>query len=105
MYNYQDFAKAVYAELQPGESFEEWDDHTFYSSEPPSDEMTFCERWFIKGMTEAPYVLNGEDYILVQLSCTQGQWQIFTGDQESQIAVDYQTEAEARNAWAELLGE
>lgn len=49
MYSYQDFAKAVYAELQPGESFEEWDDHTFYSSEPPPPEMTFCERWFIKG--------------------------------------------------------
>lgn len=105
MYSYQDFAKAVYAELQPGESFEEWDSHTFYSSEPPMPEMTFCERWFIKGNSAAPYVLNNENYILVQLSCTDGQWEIFTADQDSNSAVQYQTEAAAREAWAFLLGE
>lgn len=105
MYNYQDFAKAVYDELKPGESFEEWDEHTFYSSEPPPPEMTFCERWFMKGSTENPYVLNGENYILVQLSCTDGQWEIFTSDQSSLSVVQYQTEAEARAAWSTLLGE
>lgn len=105
MYNYQDFAKAVYAELQPGESFEEWDDHTFYSSEPPPPEMTFSERWFMKGTTEAPYILGNENYILVQLSCTDGQWEIFTSDQESTSVVQYQSEVLAREAWAELLGE
>lgn len=105
MYNYQDFAKAVYAELQPDESFEEWDDHTFYSSEPPPPEMTFCERWFMKGNAPAPYTLNNENYILVQLSCTDGQWEIFTSDQESLSVVQYQTEAAAREAWASLLGE
>lgn len=105
MYSYQDFAKAVYAELQPGESFEEWDDHTFYSSEPPPPEMTFCERWFIKGNSEAPYVLANENYILVQLSCTDGQWEIFTADQASTSVVPYQTEAGAREAWTFLLGE
>ena len=29
MYSYQDFAKAVFDELKPGETFEEWDPHTF----------------------------------------------------------------------------
>ena len=105
MYSYQDFAKAVFDELKPGETFEEWDDHTFYSSEPPPPEMTFCERWFIKGNAPAPYILNNENYILVQLSCTDGQWEIFTADQESNSAVQYQTEAEAREAWTFLLGE
>lgn len=105
MYSYQDFAKAVYAELQPGESFEEWDDHTFYSSEPPMPEMTFSERWFMKGNSEAPYILNNENYILVQLSCTGGQWEIFTADQESNSVVPYSTEEAAREAWAFLLGE
>ncbi|WGL32515.1 hypothetical protein Arash_gp64c [Salmonella phage Arash] len=105
MYSYQDFAKAVFDELKPGETFEEWDAHTFYSSEPPMPEMTFCERWFMKGNAPAPYILNNENYILVQLSCTDGQWEIFTADQESNSAVQYQTEAEAREAWTFLLGE
>lgn len=105
MYSYQDFAKAVFDELKPGETFEEWDGYTFYSSEPPMPEMTFCERWFMKGNAPAPYVLNNENYILVQLSCTDGQWEIFTADQESNSAVQYQTEAEAREAWTFLLGE
>lgn len=56
MYSYQDFAKAVFDELKPGETFEEWDGYTFYSSEPPMPEMTFCERWFMKGNAPAPYV-------------------------------------------------
>lgn len=105
MYSYQDFAKAVFDELKPGETFEEWDGHTFHSSEPPMPEMTFCERWFMKGNAPAPYILNNENYILVQLSCTDGQWEIFTADQESSSAVQYQTEAEAREAWTFLLGE
>lgn len=105
MYSYQDFAKAVFDELKPGETFEEWDGYTFYSSEPPMPEMTFCERWFMKGNAPAPYILNNENYILVQLSCTDGQWEIFTADQESNSAVQYQTEAEAREAWTFLLGE
>lgn len=105
MYSYQDFAKAVFDELKPGETFEEWDGYTFYSSEPPMPEMTFCERWFMKGNAPAPYILNNENYILVQLSCTDGQWEIFTADQDSNSAVQYQTEAEAREAWTFLLGE
>lgn len=105
MYNYTDFAKAVYDELKPDESFAEWDDHTFYTQDPLPEEMTFCERFFIKGSSEAPYVLNGENYILVQMSCTDGQWEIFTGDQVSQSVVQYQLESEARASWAELLGE
>ena len=68
-------------------------------------EMTFCERWFMKGNAPAPYILNNENYILVQLSCTDGQWEIFTADQESNSVVQYQTEAEAREAWTFLLGE
>ena len=105
MYSYRDFAKAVFDELKPGETFEEWDGHTFYSSEPLMPEMTFCERGFMKGNAPAPYILNNENYILVQLSCTDGQWEIFTADQESNSAVQYQTEAEAREAWTFLLGE
>jgi hypothetical protein len=105
MYSYQDFAKAVYAELQPDETFEQWDDHTYYSSEPIPEEMSFCERWFIKGEGEVPFVLGGENYLLVQLSCTSGVWEIFTGDQASQSVVEYMNETEARAAWAELLGE
>lgn len=105
MYSYQDFAKAVYAELGPEMSFEEWDAQTFYSSEPPPPEMTFCERWFMKGSSELPYKLNNEDYLLVQLSCTDGQWEIFTSDEGSTSVVQYQTEDEARSAWTALLGE
>lgn len=105
MFNYQDFAKAVYDELKPGESFEEWDDHTFYSSEPAPEEMTFCERWFVKGESSYPYVLNGENYLLLQLSCTAGAWEIFVTNQESASSVPYPTEAEARAAWAVLLAE
>lgn len=104
MYNYQDFAKAVYDELKPGESFEEWDSHTFYSSEPPLPEMTVCERLFILGNSEQPYILNEQGYILVQLSCIGGQWEIFTSDEGSMSSVPYPTEAAAREAWAELLG-
>lgn len=102
MYNYQAFAKAVYDEVNPGVTFEEWDANTFYSSEPPPPEMTFCERWFRKGYSEFPYLLNDEAYILIQLSCTDGQWEIFTSDQSGTSAVPYQTEAEARAAWSEL---
>lgn len=105
MYNYTDFAKAVYDELKPGESFAEWDDHTFYTQDPLPKEMSFCERFFIKGSSETPYTLNGENYIIVQLSCTSGAWEIFTGDQVSTSSVPYATEDEARAAWAELLGE
>lgn len=103
-YSYQDFAKAVYDELKPGESFQEWDDHTFYSQEPTPPEMTFCERWFIPGETETPFLLGGEKYILLQLSCTDGQWEIFTSDESSLSVVQYQFETDARAAWAELLG-
>ena len=105
MFTYQDFAKAVYDELKPEESFAKWDDHTFYSSEPQPEEMTFCERWFLKATTDHPYLLNDEGYILVQLSCTLGQWEIFTSDQSSTSAVQYQLESAARAAWAEMLGE
>jgi hypothetical protein len=59
----------------------------------------------MKGNAPAPYILNNENYILVQLSCTDGQWEIFTADQDSNSAVQYQTEAEAREAWTFLLGE
>lgn len=104
MYNYQDFAKAVYDELKPGESFEEWDSHTFYSAEPPPPEMTFCERWFIRGNAEHPYVLKDQGYILVQLSCTGDVWEIFTSDEGSMSSIPYPTESAAREAWAELLG-
>ena len=102
-YSYQDFAKAVYDELKPDEAFEEWDDHTFYSSEPPPPEITFCERWFVPGQSTDAYVLGGETYVLLQLSCTDGQWEIFTADQISTAVVQYQFEADARAAWAELL--
>lgn len=103
--NYQDFAKAVYDELKPGESFEEWDSHTFYSSEPIPPEMTYAERQFIKGKSAAPYILNGESYILVQLSCTGGVWEVFSSDTESTTSVPYATEAAARAAWIFLLKE
>lgn len=105
MYTYQDFAKAVYDELKPDESFEEWDDHTFYSSDPLPPEMTFCERWFMKGESPDAYILNNEKYILIQLSCTDGGWEIFTSDQVSTSFIPYSTEAAAREAWAALLGE
>lgn len=102
--NYQDFAKAVYDELKPGESFEEWDSHTFYSSEPMPKEMTYCERRFIKGHSEHPYVLNGDHYILVQLSCIGGVWQIFTSDQSVTSSLVYPDKAQALSAWTALLG-
>lgn len=102
--NYQDFAKAVYDELKPGESFEEWDSHTFYSSEPIPKEMTHCERRFIKGHSEHPYILNGDLYILVQLSCMGGVWQIFTSDQSVTSSLVYPDKAQALSAWTALLG-
>ena len=102
--NYQDFAKAVYDELKPGESFEEWDPHTFYSSEPIPKEMTHCERRFIKGHSEHSYVLNGDLYILMQLSCSGGVWEIFTSDQGGMSVVQYATESAAREAWTKLIG-
>lgn len=101
--NYQDFAKAVYDELKPGESFEEWDSHTFYSSEPIPKEMTHCERRFIKGYSEHPYMLNDEAYVLIQLSCMGGVWQIFTSDQSGTSSLVYPNEAQALSAW-KLLG-
>ena len=102
--NYQDFAKAVYDELKPGESFEEWDPHTFYSSEPIPKEMTYCERRFIKGHSEHPYILNGDHYILIQLSCMGGVWQIFTSDQSVTSSLIYPDKAQALSAWTALLG-
>ncbi len=102
--NYQDFARAVYDELKPGESFEEWDSHTFYSTEPLPPERTFCERHFLKGKSDNPYLLKNEEYILVQLSCTSGVWEIFTSDQGGMSVVQYATESAAREAWTKLIG-
>lgn len=105
MYTYSDFAKAVYAELKPEESFEDWDGHTFYSSEAPPPEMTVCERVFKEGEAEYPYILAGKSYILLQLSCTDGAWEVFTSDEISTSVESYANEQLARAAWAVLLGE
>lgn len=107
-YEYVDFAKAVYEEvkdsLNPPQTFEEWDDENFWSTEPPPSDMTVCERRFIpcQGYAE-PFLLLGEEYVKAQLSCTGGAWEIFLGDQFVPTATQYASEDAARAVWDELL--
>jgi hypothetical protein len=107
-YLYADFAKAVYESLVAAgsteQSFEEWDNENFWSTEPPPSDMTVCERVFVPcAGFEDPFLLEGNDYVKLQLSCTGGAWEIFIGGQFYLDVTQYQTEEDARAAWEVLL--
>lgn len=110
-YSYVDFAKATYDSvkdsLDPAQTFEEWDDENFWSTEPPPSDMTVCERIFAPcAGFEMPFQLDGVEYIKVQLSCTGGAWEVFLSDAfEVQSVTEYPTEEAARAAFAALLAQ
>lgn len=103
-YEYADFAKAVYESLKAAgstdQTFEEWDNENFWTTEPPPEDMTFCERVFVPCTGfENPFLLNGVEYAKLQLSCTGGAWETFIQDVFYVDNKQYRTEEEARAAW------
>lgn len=110
-YSYVDFAKATYDSvkdsLDPAQTFEEWDDENFWSTEPPPSDMTVCERTFVPCTGfETPFELNGDEYIKVQLSCTGGAWEVFISDAfDVQSVEQYPSEDAARAAYDALLAQ
>lgn len=108
-YSYADFAKATYESvkdsLDPAQTFEEWDNENFWSTEPPPSDMTVCERVFVpsKGF-DMPFELDGVQYVKLQISCTGGAWEVFISDAFNVVSVtSYGSEELARAAFAELL--
>lgn len=110
-YSYADFAKATYESvkdsLDPAQTFEEWDNENFWSTEPPPSDMTVCERMFVPcAGFDMPYELNGVQYIKLQISCTGGAWEVFISDAFNvQSVTQYSSEEEARAAYDALLAQ